>query len=480
MIRLLAKWFIREKESDPPERVRSAYGVLSGCFGIFLNLILFTIKLVFGLLSNAVSLQADAFNNLGDAGSSVISLFGFRLAAKKPDRDHPYGHGRFEYIAGMFVSIAILLMGWTLFRNALDIVIHGGEPAYAAHFWPSVCVMGISILVKLYMFHYNRALAKRFDSPSLKAVAFDSLSDTVATFAVLVSALVTRFVTLPDWVRPDAWSGMLVALFILYTGLKSIRETTAPLLGKRPDPAFIDEIKQATTSFEGIGGLHDVIVHDYGPGRVFVSLHAEVSANADIRDIHEVIDNAERYLSEHFRCSVTIHMDPIITDDPETIKLHDKALAIVREIDASFSIHDFRVTPGPQYKTLLFDVAVPFAYPEADGALASRIETAIAERIPGAQAAVTVDRVEAAPEEATHEACTLSRRYLRRSDHSVRRRAESEGGSRRGPERRRPSRRGRQRGEHRLRACAARASRALLRDLRKRRLRTDAEKRTGT
>ena len=394
MIRLLAKWFIREKESDSPERVRSAYGVLSGCFGIFLNLLLFAIKLTFGVLAHAVSLQADAFNNLGDAGSSVISLFGFRLASKKPDRDHPYGHGRFEYIAGMFVSIAILLMGWSLFRNALNIVLHGGEPAYTSHFWPSVAVMAIAIAVKLYMFLYNRALSKRFDSPALKAVAFDSLSDTAATGAVLISALLTRFVSLPEWVRPDAWSGLLVSVFILYTGLKSIRETTAPLLGKRPDPAFVSDIERTTLSFEGIGGVHDVIVHDYGPGRVFVSLHAEVSADADIREIHEVIDNAERYLSERFSCNATIHMDPIITDDPETARLLKAVETIVREPSANLSIHDFRAVDGPQKKTLIFDVKVPYAYPGDDKALSEAIEAAIAERIPGCRAEITIDRAD--------------------------------------------------------------------------------------
>ena len=394
MIRLLAKWFIRGKESDSPERVRSAYGVLSGCFGIFLNLVLFTVKLIFGLLAHAVSLQADAFNNLGDAGSSVISLFGFRLASKKPDRDHPYGHGRFEYVSGLFVSIAIILMGWSLFRNALGVVLHGGEPAYATHFTASVCVMGAAVLVKLYMFLYNRALAKRFDSPALRAVAFDSLSDTVATGAVLVSALVTRFVPLPEWVRPDAWSGLLVSLFILYTGLKSVKETTAPLLGRRPDPAFVSAIEEATLFFEGIGGVHDVIVHDYGPGRVFVSLHAEVPADADIRDIHEVIDNAEKYLSERFRCNATIHMDPIITDDPETVRLHALARDALNEIGPSLSIHDFRAVQGPQNKTLLFDVSVPYTFSESDETIRERIERAIAERIPGCRADVTVDRAD--------------------------------------------------------------------------------------
>ncbi len=394
MIRLLAKWFIRGKNAESPERVRSAYGVLSGCFGIFLNLVLFTVKLVFGLLAHAVSLQADAFNNLGDAGSSVISLFGFRLASKKPDRDHPYGHGRFEYISGMFVSIAIILMGWSLFRNALGIVLHGGEPAYASHFIPSVCVMAAAIAVKLYMFLYNRALAKRYDSPALRAVAFDSLSDTVATGAVLVSALITHYVKMPEWVRPDAWSGLLVSLFILYTGLKSVKETTAPLLGKRPDPEFVSAIEEATLSFEGIGGVHDVIVHDYGPGRVFVSLHAEVPADADVRDIHEVIDNAEKYLSDRFRCVATIHMDPIITDDPETARLRTLAGDALLAIGPELSIHDFRAVQGPQNKTLLFDVSVPYTYTESDEALRERIENAVAERIPGCLADVTIDRAD--------------------------------------------------------------------------------------
>ncbi len=394
MIRLLAKLLIREKPSDPPERVRAAYGVLSGCFGIFLNLVLFTLKLVFGLIAHAVSLTADAFNNLGDAGSSVISLIGFRLAAKKPDRDHPYGHGRIEYVAGLLVSIAILLMGWSLFRNALGVILHGGEPAYTEHFVPSVCIMAGAILVKLYMFYYNRALAKRFRSPALNAVSFDSLSDTAATTAVLISALVTHFVKLPEWVRPDAWCGLLVSLFILYTGLKSVRETVAPLLGKRPDPAFTEAIERAALSFEGIGGVHDVIVHDYGPGRVFVSLHAEVPANGDIREIHDVIDNAEKYLSEQFRANVTIHMDPIITDDPLSARLKEQTAQILSGIDPSLSMHDFRVTRSPDGSTLLFDVAVPFACPMTDEALSGQILSAIESQLPGCRADITVERTE--------------------------------------------------------------------------------------
>lgn len=394
MVRLLAKLFIRERETDAPERVRTAYGVLSGCLGIVLNLVLFAVKLAFGLISHAVSLRADAFNNLGDAGSSVIALFGFRLASRKPDREHPYGHGRFEYIAGLFVSIAILLMGWSLLRSSFTLLIHGGEPAYATHFWPTVAVMCASILVKLYMFLYNRALAKRFSSPALRAVAFDSLSDTAATGAVLLAALVTRFCTLPEWVRPDAWCGILVSLFILYSAFKSIRETVGPLLGRRPDPAFVAAIEKAVLSFEGLEGVHDVIVHDYGPGRIFVSLHAEVRADADIRDVHEIVDSAEKHLSERFGCSATIHVDPIVTDDPETARLLRLAEDAVKDADPRLSMHDFRVVKSPTGRTLLFDVAIPFDDPTADPVLISEIEQRIAAADENCRAVVTPDRTE--------------------------------------------------------------------------------------
>ncbi len=394
MIRLLAKLFIREKPTDPPERVRSAYGVLSGCFGIFLNLVLFTVKLVFGLIARAVSLQADAFNNLGDAGSSLMSMIGFRLAAKKPDRDHPYGHGRIEYIAGMFVSVAILLMGWSLLKNALSVIIHGGEPSYTTHFWASAAVMGASILVKLYMFYYNRALAKKYDSPALRAVSFDSLSDAVATTVVLVCAFVSRFCELPKWLSLDAWSGLLVSLFILYTGLKSIRETTSPLLGRRPDPALVRAIEEAATSFEGIGGVHDVIVHDYGPGRVFVSLHAEVPANGDICEIHDIIDNAEKYLSDQFHCSATIHMDPIITDDPETARLKQAMEAYLLGVDPRITLHDFHVIPGPEGSSLVFDAALPYDFTGSEAEFRAGVEAEAKRLSPHLHTIVEIDRNE--------------------------------------------------------------------------------------
>lgn len=374
MIRLLAKIFIRDYKNTASVSVRSAYGVLLGCVGIVVNLVLFTAKFIAGWFAKAISLQADAFNNLGDAGSSIVSLLGFRLAAKKPDRDHPYGHGRFEYIAGLCVSIAILLMAVSLFRTSLTSLIDGSEPAYASHFLLSCIVMFGSILFKLYLFLANRKMSKKLASPTIGAVSLDSLSDVAATGAVLICALITHFVPSAQKLRLDAICGLLVSLFIFYSGVKAAHETVEPLLGKRPDPAFIEDISRAVLSFDGINGVHDVIVHDYGPGRVFVSLHAEVPSDADIREIHDVIDNAEKYLSEAFNCSATIHMDPIVTDDPLTASVKERMQDALQRIDPRLSLHDFRLAAGPTGKTLLFDVVLPYDLQLTEDALKAQID----------------------------------------------------------------------------------------------------------
>ena len=376
MIRFLAKLFIKDRENVASERVRSAYGMLSGIVGIALNLLLFTAKFLAGLFAHAISLQADAFNNLGDAGSSLIAMLGFRLASKKPDRDHPYGHGRFEYIAGLFVSVAILIMGFSLFRTSVRALFGDGETAYASHFWLSCAVMAVSILVKLYMFLYNRMLAKKLKTPTLKAVSLDSVSDVIATSAVLVCALFTHYVALPAWLKLDAICGMLVSIFIFYSGFQSVRETVAPLLGKSPDPAFIREVEEAVLSFEGINGVHDVIVHDYGPGRIFLSLHAEVPADADLLETHDVIDNAEKFLSDRFSCSATIHMDPILVNDPLTDSLKAQMSDYLKTVDKRITLHDFRIVAGPTHTNLVFDVVLPFDLKMPESALREQIESA--------------------------------------------------------------------------------------------------------
>ena len=377
MIRLLARIFIKNSDDISSPNTRNEYGVLSGCVGIVLNLLLFTAKMIAGVIAKAISLQADAFNNLGDAGSSIIALFGYRLASKKPDRDHPYGHGRFEYIAGFLVSTAILIMGASLFRTSLLSLIHGSEPAFLTDFSLSCFVMIGSILVKLYMFAYNRVLSKKLKAPTLKAVSMDSISDTVATSVVLICALISHYCTLPSWLRLDAVCGMMVSLFILYTGFKSIRETVEPLLGKRPDPEFVDEIEQTVLSFDGIYGVHDMMVHDYGPGRVFVSLHAEVPAHADMMETHDIIDNAEKYLSERFSCTATIHMDPILTDDPLTMTLKEQTQDVLRTIDDRITMHDFRIVAGPTHTNLIFDAVLPYDLTIPENELRYRIEDGV-------------------------------------------------------------------------------------------------------
>ncbi len=394
MIRLLAKWFIPEHNNTASPHVRSAYGVLLGCVGIVLNLLLFAAKFVAGFLAKAISLQADAFNNLGDAGSSIVSMLGFRLSAKKPDRDHPYGHGRIEYIAGLCVSMAILLMAVSLFRSSLDSLIRGSETAYASHFWLSCAIMLGSILVKLYMFLANRMMSKKLFSPTMGAVSIDSLSDAVATGTVLLCALLSHFVPAVQNIRLDAICGLLVSLFIFYSGVKSLHETMSPLLGKRPDPAFVEELTRAVLSFEGINGVHDVIVHDYGPGRVFVSLHAEVSADADIREIHDVIDSAEKYLSDTYSCSATIHMDPIVTDDPITSDAKERMQHALADIDPRLTLHDFRIASHPSGKAMLFDVMLPYDLKLTEAELNERISEAAKAIDPHMTAVVEYDHGE--------------------------------------------------------------------------------------
>ena len=394
MIRLLARWFIPEHNNTASPRVRSAYGVLLGCVGIILNLLLFAAKFVAGFLAKSISLQADAFNNLGDAGSSIVSMLGFRLSAKKPDRDHPYGHGRIEYIAGLCVSMAILLMAVSLFRSSLDSLIRGSETAYASHFWLSCAIMLGSILVKLYMFLANRMMSKKLFSPTMGAVSIDSLSDAVATGTVLLCALLSHFIPAVQNIRLDAICGLLVSLFIFYSGVKSLHETMSPLLGKRPDPAFVEELTRAVLSFEGINGVHDVIVHDYGPGRVFVSLHAEVSADADIREIHDVIDSAEKYLSDTYSCSATIHMDPIVTDDPITSDAKERMQRALADIDPRLTLHDFRIASHPSGKAMLFDVMLPYDLKLTEAELNERISEAAKAIDPHMTAVVEYDHGE--------------------------------------------------------------------------------------
>lgn len=372
MITFLAKFFVKKQE-DKTE-VRQAYGMLCGIVGILLNVFLFAGKFLAGVLSNSIAITADAFNNLSDAGSSFVTLVGFKLAGAKPDPEHPFGHGRMEYVSGLVVAAAILLMAYELIKDSVDKIIHPEETQFSLLV---VIILGVSILVKLYMAYYNRSIGSRIDSATMKATATDSLSDACATTVVLIATLVGYYTEF----HIDGWCGALVGVLILFAGINAAKETLNPLLGQPPEEEFVEEIKRIVMAHEEICGIHDLIVHDYGPGRQMISLHAEVPAEGDILETHDVIDNVENELRAKLGCEATIHMDPIITKDEHVRELKEAVTALVSEIDNVITIHDFRVVTGPTHTNLIFDLLVPFKFRIADEELMVLVQEKISERI---------------------------------------------------------------------------------------------------
>ena len=385
MISFLARKFIRDYDTVTDPAVRRAYGVLCGCVGIGLNLLLFAGKFLAGLLSGSIAVTADAFNNLSDAGSSVVTLLGFKLAAQAPDKHHPFGHGRLEYVSGLVVSMAILLMGVELAKGSVEKILHP-EPVT---FSPLVAgILLCSICVKLYMSFYNRSVGRRIDSAAMSATAADSLSDTLATTAVLLSTLAGHFWNL----QIDGWCGVVVACFILWAGVNAAKETIDPLLGQPPTPEFVREVQKLVLSFPEIIGIHDLIVHDYGPGRRIISLHAEVPADGNILVLHDVVDSAERELNASMGCLATIHMDPVEQDDGVTAETRQRVAALVGIIDPGISIHDFRMVPGHTHTNVIFDAVLPYDCPLPDREAAERIQTAVRALDGNYFAVVTVER----------------------------------------------------------------------------------------
>lgn len=367
MITFLASLFIKDRRNYDSPAVRQAYGVLSGAVGIGLNILLFLGKWIAGTLSGSIAITADSFNNLSDAGSSIITLIGFRLSGQAPDPEHPFGHGRMEYISGLLVSVAILVMGFELIWSSFG-KLRDPEPIES-----SALVLGIllaSILVKVYMFYYNRSLSKKLDSAAMKATSVDSLSDTVATTLVLIATVISKYTGL----ILDGWFGILVGIFIVYTGGSTLKETIDLLIGQPPKKEFIDEIREIVLGHSLVYGVHDLIVHDYGPGRRMISLHAEVAVDGDIQDIHEQIDHIEHELQEKLNCSATIHMDPIVTDDKEVLEMKAKVEAMVQSLDEAFSMHDFRMVKGPTRTNLIFDVEVPRKTSLTDNEIMNRLK----------------------------------------------------------------------------------------------------------
>ena len=370
MIALLSHLFIRDWRNTESAAVRKAYGVLCGTVGIFLNILLFAGKFFAGRLSGSIAITADAFNNLSDAGSSAVTLLGFQLGGQKADREHPFGHGRLEYLSGLVVAMLIVLMGFELAKSSFEKILHP-EPVQSGTL--VLVILCASIAVKLYMFAYNRRVGKTFHSVAMEATAMDSLSDCAATSAVLIATLAGRFTGL----RIDGWCGILVAVFILFSGVKAGKETLDPLLGQPPTPEFVEQIKKLVMAHRRIIGIHDLVVHDYGPGRCMISLHAEVSASENVLELHDEIDNVEKELKEVLGCEAVIHMDPIVTDDGVTEETRERVAALMRCIDDQISIHDFRMVAGPTHTNVIFDVVVPYQFRLTDQQVEEKVKTAV-------------------------------------------------------------------------------------------------------
>ena len=386
MTDLLPRLFIRDYRNTENPKVRAAYGTLSGIVGIVLNLLLFAGKFIAGTVSGSIAISADAFNNLSDAGSSIVSLVSFRIAAKPADRDHPFGHARIEYIASMIVSFLILIVGFEIVSDSVKKILSRESTLIFSVL--AVVILGVSVLTKLWLALFNYRLGKKIGSEVMRATAVDSLSDTLSTFAVFVSTLIFRFFG----VDIDAWVGLAVALLIFWAGVRILRKTQNSLLGEAPVKEVTDAIDRIVSGYPAILGIHDMMIHSYGPGHTFASFHAEVDGAADVFESHDVIDEVERRVCEELSIVCTVHMDPINTDDALTTSLREETAELVREIDPRITVHDFRIVTGVTHTNLIFDVAVPFELKMT----VSEIKEAVAEKIrlrhENYYAVVTVDR----------------------------------------------------------------------------------------
>lgn len=352
MTNFLIKLFIKDRDNVESQEVRGKYAMLSSITGIIVNILLSIFKIIIGVIANSMSIISDGLNNVSDAGSSIVTMIGFKMSQKKIDADHPWGHGRMEYITALFVDVLIILVGFELLQSSVEKIINPELPNISNI---TIILLVVAILAKLWLFIFYRKIAKKINSAAIKGTAYDSISDSVSTLAVLISAFVARFAG----ITIDGYVSLLVSFFILITGFKAIKEIIDILLGQKPDPEFVKGIEEFTKQYKEIKGIHDIMVHDYGPGRKIVSFHAEVPANANILKAHDVIDQMEQDIFSEFGCITTIHMDPIVVDDEEINNMRKETEEIVKNINENFSIHDFRMTDGGERINLIFDLVIP-------------------------------------------------------------------------------------------------------------------------
>ena len=385
MTNLLVRLFIKDPKNTSSPKVREAYGVLAAFVGIITNLLLCAAKFIVGMWSGSIAIQADAVNNLSDIGSSVVTLIGFKMAGRPADKEHPFGHARMEYIAALAVSFLILLVGFELGKESLGKII---SPTPVEYHPVTMLVLCISILSKLWMGFFTRSIGKKIGSSALAASTMDSICDTISTGAILISTVIGYFSEL----NLDGYIGILVALFVLYAGIGILKDTISPLMGEAPDPAMVKELQQRLLSYHDINGLHDIVIHNYGPGRLIATAHAEVASDGDILEIHESIDKAEREVGEAMGMILTIHLDPLSTDDELCNATRKEVGTVIKSLDTRLSFHDFRMVPGEQQTNLIFDLVVPYGLSHNEiSNLESEIRARMMEVDPTYRCVITVD-----------------------------------------------------------------------------------------
>lgn len=385
MTNFLIKRFIKDYENIQKTSVRSAYGKLSGVVGIVCNVLLCAVKLAAGLISGSVAITADAVNNLSDASSSIISLLGFKLAERPADDEHPYGHGRYEYLSGLMVALLIMIIGVELLKSSVDKILHPERVMFSV---ATACVLLFSIVLKLWMAFFNTKMGKTINSGTLEATAADSRNDVITTSAVLIAAIASKFTN----VELDGFMGAAVALFILYSGFGLVKDTLDPILGKAPEPETVKAIKEKILSYPGVLGTHDLMVHDYGPGRQFASVHVEMDAESDVLESHDVIDNIERDFLKNDGIHMLVHYDPISSSDSETSELRIWISERIKEIDIRLTIHDLRIVKGKTHTNVIFDCVVPYDTGIEEKEIKKRINNMVQEQYPDHFCVITIDR----------------------------------------------------------------------------------------
>ena len=386
MTNLLVKLFVKNSNVIFNPDVRKSYGTLSGGVGIFCILILFCTKLLAGIFSGAISVKADALNNLSDAASSIITIIGFKLADKPADNDHPYGHGRYEYLSGLLIALLIIITAFELFKTSVDKILNPENVVFSLF---SLIILILSICVKMWMALFNKKIGNKLNASAMIATATDSLSDCVATGADLISLVISLIFK----INIDGYAGILVALFVLKAGIDAANDTLKPLLGQAPDPAFGRELEKDILEGGKIKGVHDMHIHDYGPGRVIVSLPAEIPANKNVMEAHDIIDSTEEKIKKKHKCDISIHMDPIETENEAFNNLNNVVADIIRGINPALNFHDFRITNGPERTNIIFDIEVPFGFKMNDNDIINKISDEVKKIISNYYVVAKVDKV---------------------------------------------------------------------------------------